>query len=85
MSEIVVTTTPVILPADDVPVNQQWEESERIGGIFPYMDFMHLEKFAASEEVKEILKEIEVSDVAIILSTVAYTLFVGYFLISEII
>lgn len=57
-SEIVVTTTPVILPVDEHPVSLQWEELQRICGIFPYMDFMHLEKFKADEEIKKLLSGI---------------------------
>jgi transglutaminase-like putative cysteine protease len=54
-SDIVVSTTPVITPVDNIPAAEQWEELKKICGIFPYMDFMHREKFAADEEIKKIL------------------------------
>lgn len=54
-SDIVVSTTPVIMPKDNIPVVQQWEELNKMSGIFPYMDFMHREKFAADEEIKKLL------------------------------
>ncbi|MGB4844363.1 MAG: transglutaminase family protein [Ferruginibacter sp.] len=54
-SDIVVSTTPVIMPKDDLPAVQQWEELNKMCGIFPYMDFMHREKFAADEQIKKLL------------------------------
>ena len=57
-SDIVVSTTPVILPADNIPPAQQWEELSKMCGIFPYMDFMHREKFAADEEIQKLLSGI---------------------------
>ncbi len=52
-SDIVVSTTTVIAPLDDMPVAAQWE-----CGIFPYMDFMHREKFAGDEEMQQLLSGI---------------------------
>jgi transglutaminase-like putative cysteine protease len=54
-SDIVVTTTPIISPIDNIPAAEQWEELKKICGVFPYMDFMHREKFAADEEIKKLL------------------------------
>lgn len=54
-SDIVVSTTPVIMPKDDMPAAHQWEELNKMCGIFPYMDFMHREKFAADEQIKKLL------------------------------
>lgn len=54
-SDIVVSTTPVISPADEIPPAQQWEELKKLCDVFPYMDFMHREKFAADEAIKELL------------------------------
>ena len=54
-SDIVVSTTPVISPVDDLPAAEQWEELKKLCGVFPYMDFMHREKFAADEEIKKLL------------------------------
>jgi transglutaminase-like putative cysteine protease len=54
-SDIVVSTTPVISPIDDLPAAEQWEELKKLCGVFPYMDFMHREKFAADEEIKKLL------------------------------
>ncbi len=54
-SDIVVSTTPVISPADNIPAAEQWEELKKLCGVFPYMDFMHREKFAADEEIKNLL------------------------------
>ena len=53
-SDIIVSTTPVISPVDNMPAAEQWEELKKICGIFPYMDFMHREKFAADEEIKQL-------------------------------
>ena len=57
-SDIVVSTTPVIAPVDDIAPAQQWEELNKMCGIFPYMDFMHREKFAADEEIQILLSGI---------------------------
>jgi transglutaminase-like putative cysteine protease len=54
-SNIVVSTTPVISPVDDKIPEEQWEELKKLCSIFPYMDFMHREKFAADEEIKKLL------------------------------
>ena len=54
-SDIVVSTTPIISPLDNIPAAEQWEELKKVCGIFPYMDFMHREKFAADEEIKKLL------------------------------
>ncbi len=54
-SDIVVSTTPVISPVDNIPAAAQWEELKKICTIFPYMDFMYLEKFAADDEINKIL------------------------------
>lgn len=57
-SDIVVSTTPVISPVDNIDPGQQWEELSKMCGIFPYMDFMHREKFAADEEMQKVLSGI---------------------------
>lgn len=57
-SDIVVSTTPVITPVDDIAPALQWEELSKMCGIFPYMDFMHIEKFAADEEIQKLLANI---------------------------
>ena len=57
-SDIVVSTTPVISPLDDIAAPLQWEELSKMCGIFPYMDFMHREKFAADEEIQKLLSGI---------------------------
>ena len=57
-SDIVVSTTPVITPVDNIAPAQQWEELSKMCGIFPYMDFMHREKFAADEEIQKLLSGI---------------------------
>ena len=57
-SDIVVSTTPVIAPVDNVAPDLQWEELAKMCGIFPYMDFMHREKFAANEEIQKLLSGI---------------------------
>jgi transglutaminase-like putative cysteine protease len=57
-SDIVVSTTPVIAPVDDIAPAQQWEELSKMCGVFPYMDFMHREKFAADEEIQKLLSGI---------------------------
>ena len=57
-SDIVVSTTPVIAPVDDIAPAQQWEELNKMCGIFPYMDFMHREKFAADQEIQILLSGI---------------------------
>lgn len=57
-SDIVVSTTPVISPLDDIAATLQWEELGKMCGIFPYMDFMHREKFAADEEIQKVLSGI---------------------------
>lgn len=57
-SDIVVSTTPVIAPVDNVAPNLQWVELDKMCGIFPYMDFMHREKFAADEEIEKLLSGI---------------------------
>lgn len=61
-SDIVVSTTPVIMPKDDMPAAQQWEELIKMCSIFPYMDFMHREKFAADEQIKKLLSGIIAAD-----------------------
>ena len=50
-SEIDVNTTALLLPADDVPSKQQWENLEMMREQFPYMDFLKEEVFNASEEL----------------------------------
>ena len=57
-SDIVVSTTPVINPLDEILPALQWEELSKMCGIFPYMDFMHREKFAADEEIQKLLSGI---------------------------
>jgi transglutaminase-like putative cysteine protease len=57
-SDIVVSTTPVIAPVDEILPALQWEELSKMCGIFPYMDFMHREKFAADEEIQKLLSGI---------------------------
>ncbi len=57
-SDIVVSTTPVIVPVDNVEPTLQWEELSKMCGIFPYMDFMHREKFSADEEIQKLLSGI---------------------------
>jgi transglutaminase-like putative cysteine protease len=57
-SDIVVSTTPVINPLDDIAATLQWEELSKMCGIFPYMDFMYREKFAADEEIQKLLSGI---------------------------
>ena len=57
-SDIVVSTMPVINPLDDIAAPLQWEELSKMCGIFPYMDFMHREKFAADEEIQKLLSGI---------------------------
>jgi len=54
-SDITVSTTTVIAPLDDMPVAEQWQELSKMCGIFPYMDFMHREKFAGDEEMQQLL------------------------------
>jgi len=61
-SDIVVSTTPVIMPKDDMPAAQQWEELIKMCSIFPYMDFMHREKFAADDQIKKLLSGIIAAD-----------------------
>lgn len=57
-SDIVVSTTTVIAPLDDMPAEAQWQELSKMCGIFPYMDFMHREKFAGDEEMQQFLSGI---------------------------
>jgi len=57
-SDIVVSTTTVISPLDNMPAAAQWQELSKMCGIFPYMDFMHREKFAGDEEMQQLLSGI---------------------------
>lgn len=54
-SDIIISTTPIISPVDDIAAAAQWEELRKISGVFPYMDFMHREKFIAGDEIKKLL------------------------------
>ncbi|HYJ37755.1 MAG TPA: transglutaminase family protein [Chitinophagaceae bacterium] len=51
-SEIDVRTSEIQLPLDDVSAKEQWENLEMMCEQFPYMDFLTLEVFNASEEIK---------------------------------
>jgi len=61
LSEIDVRTSAVEMPTDEVPSQQQWETLEQMREQFPFMDFLDLEIFNASEEIigeaNRILKE----------------------------
>ena len=50
-SEIDVRTSAVQMPTDEVPSQQQWETLEQMREQFPFMDFLDLEIFNASEEI----------------------------------
>ncbi len=60
-SEIEVVTSPVELPAEDVPAEEQWKNLRMMCSQFPYMDFLSAEAFNATDglksEVSRILDE----------------------------
>lgn len=51
LSDIQVTTHPVILPADDKPAAEQWNHLKLIGDVYTYQDFLTKESFDKSNEV----------------------------------
>ena len=53
LSRIDVRTSEVQLPVDNIPAKQQWATLVRMGDEFPYMEFLTLETFNASEELME--------------------------------
>ncbi len=57
-SKIEVVTKEVVLPADEVPAEQQWENLSVIREQFPYMDFMLQENFEAQEEVMRLVTSV---------------------------
>ena len=50
-SQVSVNTHPRVLPADDVPALQQWEELFNIKYIVPYIDFLKQEYFEGLSEL----------------------------------
>lgn len=53
-STIAVVTKPVILPADEIPSEQQWSHLTEIKNLVPFIDFLKQESFEALPEVKKI-------------------------------
>ena len=53
-SHIAVITKPIKFPADDMPIDQQWDHLLQIKNVVPYIDFLKQENFAALPEVKQI-------------------------------
>ncbi|HVM87404.1 MAG TPA: transglutaminase family protein [Puia sp.] len=56
-TEVITKTRP--LPADDMPVDAQWNELQKIRTQFPYIDFLKHEKFNAFDEVSQIVQSPE--------------------------
>ena len=53
-SNIAVITKPILLPADDKPIEQQWDYLVQIKYVVPFIDFLKQENFSALPEVKQI-------------------------------
>lgn len=53
-SNIVVITRPIIYPADEIPIEKQWEYLLQIKFVVPYIDFLKQENFTALPEVRQI-------------------------------
>ncbi|MBI1344304.1 MAG: transglutaminase family protein [Terrimonas sp.] len=51
-------THPLVFPADNQPVSDQWEELARSVETVPYMDFLQTDVFPGFENMKEILHQI---------------------------
>ena len=53
-STIAIVTRPVIFPADDIAIEEQWNHLYQIRHVVPYLDFLKQENFVALDEVKKI-------------------------------
>ena len=53
-STIAIVTRPVIFPADDIAIEEQWSHLYQIRHVVPYLDFLKQENFVALDEVKKI-------------------------------
>lgn len=53
-SRIAVITKLIELPADDKPIEQQWEHLNQVRWVVPFIDFLKQENFAALPEVRQI-------------------------------
>lgn len=53
-SDIIVSTTPVVLPEDAMSSEQQWQELNESKEVYPYLDFMNHEAFASIEELNKL-------------------------------
>jgi transglutaminase-like putative cysteine protease len=58
-SKTEVITTTRTLPKDDMPVDAQWNELQKIRTQFPYIDFLKQEQFSAFTEVWQIVQSME--------------------------
>jgi transglutaminase-like putative cysteine protease len=53
-SNIVVITKHIILPTDEIAIEQQWDHLIQIKNVVPFIDFLKQEVFIALSEVKQI-------------------------------
>ncbi len=53
-STIAIVTRPVIFPADDIAIEEQWSHLYQIRHVVPHLDFLKQENFVALDEVKKI-------------------------------
>ena len=56
-STIAVVTKPQLLPADNAPIEEQWDHLHEIRHVVPFIDFLKQEYFIALPEVKQIADE----------------------------
>ena len=53
-----VVTQPILLPQDDAPAAEQWQQIYQLHNQVPYMDFLAEKSFNSSDEVKAALDEV---------------------------
>ena len=54
VSDIVVSTNPVVLPEDNHPAVQQWMELDKLRDQYPFLDFMQHEALTSMAELEQI-------------------------------
>jgi transglutaminase-like putative cysteine protease len=57
LSDIQVTTHPVVLPVEDKPAEDQWNHLKLIGDVYTYQDFLTKEAFDNSNEVLDEVRQ----------------------------
>lgn len=57
-SDIDIEILPVIIPATEMPAQQQWEKLAELREQFPYMDFLAQENFEYEDEMAAVIKQV---------------------------